>query len=136
MTGRRLVVWYNTHCPICNGGIDWQRNKLLPAVRAGHISFRDINERPYALVPYGASFDDVRRRLHATDEAGKLIVGADVAIAIWRITPGEGFLAKLFGNPLMLPVTRFVYDRFADLLFAWNRRREQLVTADKPDIGG
>ena len=54
MTGRRLVVWYNTHCPICNGGIDWQRNKLLPAVRAGYISFRDINERPYALVPYGA----------------------------------------------------------------------------------
>ena len=47
--------------------------------------------------------------------------GADVAIAIWRVTPGEGFLAKLFGNPLMLPVTRFAYDRFADLLFAWNR---------------
>jgi predicted DCC family thiol-disulfide oxidoreductase YuxK len=22
----------------------------------------------------------------------------------------------------MLPVTRFVYDRFADLLYAWNRR--------------
>jgi predicted DCC family thiol-disulfide oxidoreductase YuxK len=135
MTGRRLVVWYNTHCPICNGGIELQRNKLLPAVRAGHISFRDINERPYALVPYGASFDDVRRRLHATDEAGKLIVGVDVAIAIWRVTPGEGFLATLFGNPLMLPVTRFAYDRFADLLFAWNKRREQFVTADKTDVG-
>ena len=78
----------------------------------------------------------MRRRLHATDETGKLIVGADVAIAIWRITPGESFLAKLFGNPLMLPVTRFAYDRFADLLFAWNKRREHLVTADKPDIGG
>jgi len=23
----------------------------------------------------------------------------------------------------MLPVTRFAYDRFADLLFAWNRRK-------------
>jgi len=65
----------------------------------------------------------VRRRLHATDETGRLIVGADVAVAIWRITAGEGWLASLFGNRLMLPVTRFVYDRFADLLFAWNRRK-------------
>jgi predicted DCC family thiol-disulfide oxidoreductase YuxK len=23
----------------------------------------------------------------------------------------------------VLPITRFVYDRFADLLFAWNRRK-------------
>jgi predicted DCC family thiol-disulfide oxidoreductase YuxK len=92
-------------------------------VRAGQLSFSDINEEPQALAAYGASLDDVRRRLHATDESGRLIVGADVAIAIWRITPGEGWLASLFGNPVILPVTRFSYDRFADLLFAWNRRK-------------
>jgi predicted DCC family thiol-disulfide oxidoreductase YuxK len=117
-----LTVWYNTRCPVCNGGIDWQRNKLLGLVRAGDIVFDDINERPDALAAYGASLDDVRRRLHATDDNGRLIVGADVAIAIWRATPGEAWLATLFGNRLMLPVTRFFYDRFADLLFAWNKR--------------
>ena len=118
-----LTVWYNTRCPVCNGGIDWQRNKLLAAVRAGRIAFRDINEQPDALASYGASLDDVRRRLHATDETGRLIVGADVAIAIWQMTPGESWLATLLGNRLMLPVTRFGYDRFADMLFAWNKRR-------------
>jgi predicted DCC family thiol-disulfide oxidoreductase YuxK len=123
MTEPRLIVWYNTRCPVCDAGIDWQRNKLLAAVRAGQLSFFDINEQPLALAAFGASLDDVRRRLHATDESGRLIVGADVAIAIWRITPGEGWLASLFGNPVMLPVTRFAYDRFADLLFAWNRRK-------------
>jgi predicted DCC family thiol-disulfide oxidoreductase YuxK len=123
MPGHLLVVWYNTRCPVCNGGIDWQRNKLVAAVRAGHIAFKDINETPDALAAYGVSLDDVRRRLHATDEAGNLIVGADVALAVWRATPGEGWLATLFGNPLVLPVTRFFYDRFADLLFAWNRRK-------------
>jgi predicted DCC family thiol-disulfide oxidoreductase YuxK len=121
MAGHHLIVWYNTRCPVCNAGIDWQRNKLLAAVRAGHISFRDINDEPAALAAYGASLDDVRRRLHATDESGRLIVGADVMIAIWLITPGEGWLASLFGNPVMRPVMRFGYDRFADLLFAWNR---------------
>jgi len=123
MSNPYLTVWYNTRCPVCNGGIDWQRNKLLAAVRAGRIAFRDINEQPDALASYGASLDDVRRRLHATDETGRLIVGADVAIAIWQMTPGEGWLATLLGNRLMLPVTRFGYDCFADMLFAWNKRK-------------
>ena len=107
--------------PVCDAGIDWQRNKLLALVRAGTVELRDINEQPDALAHFGASLDDIRRRLHATDEAGRLVVGADVAIAPWRLTPGEGWLAALFGNRVALPVTRFVYDRLADLLFAWNK---------------
>jgi len=116
-----LIVWYNTRCPVCNGGIDWQRNKLLAAVRAGEIAFEDINEQPDALAAYGVALDDVRRRLHATDAQGRLIVGADVAIAVWRATPGQSWIAVLLGNRVMLPLTRFSYDRFADLLFAWNK---------------
>lgn len=41
---------------------------------------------------------------------------------MWQITPGEGWLASLFGNRLTLPVTRFFYDRY--VLFAWNRLKE------------
>jgi len=119
----RLVVWYNTRCPVCDAGINRQRNKLIATVESGAIEFRDINLAPQALASYDASLEDVRRRLHATDETGRLIVGADVAIAVWRATPGEGWLAALFGNPLTAPITRFVYDRFADLLYAWNRRK-------------
>jgi len=125
MPTHHLTVWYNTRCPVCNGGIDWQRNKLLALVRTGAVEFKDINEQPDALARYGAGLDDVRRRLHATDETGGLIVGADVAIALWRLTPGEGWLATLFGNRVMLPFTRFFYDRFAGLLFAWNKRKER-----------
>jgi predicted DCC family thiol-disulfide oxidoreductase YuxK len=123
MVQPHLVVWYNTRCPVCDAGIDRQRNKLIAAVEAGTIEFRDINLEPQALAAYGASLEDVRRRLHATDDAGRLVVGADVAIAVWRVTPGERWLAALLGNPLVRPVTRLVYDRFADLLYAWNRRK-------------
>jgi predicted DCC family thiol-disulfide oxidoreductase YuxK len=122
-TNPHLTVWYNARCPVCNGGIDWQRNRLLAAVRSGAVEFKDINEQPDALARYGATLDDIRRRLHATDEAGRLIVGADVAVALWRMTPGQGWLAALFGNRVMVPFTRFFYDRFADWLFAWNRRK-------------
>jgi len=119
----RLVVWYNTRCPVCDFGINRQRKKLMDAIKFGGIAFHDINLAPDALAKYGASLEDVRRRLHATDETGRLVVGADVAIAIWRATPGERWLAALLGNPVIRPITRFVYDRFADGLYAWNRRK-------------
>ena len=123
MGSPRLTVWYNTRCPVCDAGIDRQRNRLLAAVKAGAIAFRDINLEPEALAAYGASLEDIRRRLHATDQDGHLLVGADVAIAAWQLTPGEGWLAALLGNALVRPITRFAYDRFADLLYAWNRRQ-------------
>ncbi|MDX8500205.1 DCC1-like thiol-disulfide oxidoreductase family protein [Mesorhizobium sp. VK4C] len=123
MSKPRLTVWYNTRCPVCDAGIRRQRRRLIEAVKAGRVEFRDINFEPTALAGYGASLEDVRRRLHATDAGGRLLVGADVAIAVWRMTPGEGWLATLFGNPVALPLTRFAYDRFADLLYACNRRQ-------------
>ncbi len=121
MPSPHLTVWYNTRCPVCDAGIDWQRNKLLALVRSGRVAFRDINEQPEALAAHGAGLDDVRRRLHATDEEGRLITGADVALLLWKLTPGEGWLATLLGNPVIRPLTRFGYDRFADVLFAWNK---------------
>ncbi|HEY1544135.1 MAG TPA: DCC1-like thiol-disulfide oxidoreductase family protein [Xanthobacteraceae bacterium] len=123
MSAPEITVWYNTRCPVCDAGIDRQRNTLLAAVRAGTIAFRDINREPEALAAYGASLDDVRRRLHATDAQGRLLVGADVAIAVWRLTPGEGWLGALAGSAVVRPFARFVYDRFADLLYAWNKRK-------------
>jgi predicted DCC family thiol-disulfide oxidoreductase YuxK len=123
MSTPHLTVWYNTRCPVCDAGIDRQRNKLLATVQAGLIEFRDINLEPDALAGHGATIEDVRRRLHATEATGRLLVGADVAIAVWQLTPGERWLAALAGNPLARPVTRLVYDRFADLLYAWNRRK-------------
>jgi len=67
-----LTVFYNTKCPVCNAGINHQKNRLLRAVRAGAIDFQDINLHPEALAPYGATLEDIRRRLHATDPSGTL----------------------------------------------------------------
>ncbi|MEM1046656.1 MAG: DCC1-like thiol-disulfide oxidoreductase family protein [Pseudomonadota bacterium] len=123
MTSPPLTVWYNTRCPVCNAGISWQNRRLVAAARSGAIVFRDINLEPDALARFGASLDDIRRRLHAVDADDRLYVGADCAVEIWRRTPGDKWLAALVGAPGIRAVARFVYDRFADLLFAWNRRK-------------
>ena len=121
MSGPLLTVWYNTRCPVCDAGI--RRQKRIEAARTGRIAFRDINLEPEALAAFGVTLEDVRRRLHALDQHGRLLVGADVALAVWRATPGEGWMATLLGNPISLPFARFGYDRFADLLYRWNRRK-------------
>ena len=56
------------------------------------------------------------------DEQGRLLVGADVAIAVWAMTPGRRWLAWLVGLPGIRQVARWSYNRFADRLFAWNKR--------------
>jgi predicted DCC family thiol-disulfide oxidoreductase YuxK len=123
VTDPDLTVWYNTKCPVCDAGIAWEKNRLARAVRTGVIAFRDINLEPEALARFGASLDDVRRRLHAVDAAGRLHVGADCAIEIWRRTPGYAWLGHLLALPVIRPIARVAYDRFADWLFAWNKSR-------------
>jgi predicted DCC family thiol-disulfide oxidoreductase YuxK len=118
----QLTVWYNTRCPVCNAGINRQRSRLVRTARAGAIEFRDIGEQPNALLGFGAGVEDVRRRLHAVDSEGRLYVGIDCAIEIWRRTPGDVWLARIAGLPWLRNIARFGYDRFADLLYAWNRR--------------
>jgi predicted DCC family thiol-disulfide oxidoreductase YuxK len=119
----KLTVWYNTKCPVCNAGIEWQRRRLLRAVQAGAIEFRDINLEPDALSRFGAGIEDVRRRLHAVDAEGRLHIGADCAIEIWRRTPGDAWFGRMLDLPAIHQTARFVYDRFADLLYGWNRRK-------------
>jgi predicted DCC family thiol-disulfide oxidoreductase YuxK len=122
----KLTVWYNSKCPVCNAGIDWQRNRLVQAARAGAIEFRDINAEPDALP--GIGVEDIRRRLHGRDAAGQLFVGFACAVEIWRRTPGDGWLAWI--GDRAGPAGRFGYDRFADFLYAWNLRRGHWLKAD------
>lgn len=119
----RLTVWYNTKCPVCDAGINWQKDRLVQAVKSGEIEFRDINLEPEALSVFGADIEDIRRRLHGLDANGRLFVGADCAIEIWRRTPGDRWLASFLGLPVLRQMTGFAYDRFADFLYAWNRRK-------------
>jgi predicted DCC family thiol-disulfide oxidoreductase YuxK len=119
----QLTVWYNTKCPVCTAGVDWQRNRLVRAARAGIIEFRDINLEPDALARFGAGLEDIRRRLHAVDAEGRLHIGADCAIAVWQATPGHTWFGNLVAVPGIRQIVRFSYDRFADMLYAWNRRK-------------
>ena len=130
-----LTVWHNTKCPVCEAGISRQRERLRAAVAAGEIEFRDINLEPEALKAYGASVDDVRRRLHAVDRTGALLVGADVVVAVWRATPGEAWLATLFGAPGAIWLTRSRLRSICRSAVGLEQARGAMVTNPSPREG-
>jgi predicted DCC family thiol-disulfide oxidoreductase YuxK len=117
----KLTVWYNTKCPVCDAGINWQKSRLVRATRSGAIEFRDINLEPDVLAAQGASIEAIRRRLHGRDADGTLFAGIDCVAAIWVRTPGTMRAGRLLGLPVVRPIAGFGYDRFADALYAWNR---------------
>jgi predicted DCC family thiol-disulfide oxidoreductase YuxK len=102
--------------PASPGGATGSSERPAPAPSGSATS-------PDALASFGAGVEDVRRRLHAVDADGRLYVGADCAIAIWLRTPGDDvWLGRLLGLPVIHQVGRDACDRFADVLYARNRR--------------
>jgi len=119
----KLTVFYNTKCPVCDAGINSQHDKLVQLVKSGKVEFLDINLEPDALAAFGCGLEDIRKKLHALDGQGQLLVGADVAIAMWAITPGQKWFGKFAGSKLVRPVARISYNILAHFLYKWNLRR-------------
>jgi predicted DCC family thiol-disulfide oxidoreductase YuxK len=120
MRARR--VYYNSACPVCRAGVDNQRGKMRATGTGSDIEWCDIARHPEALDGLGVSVDEVRRKLYVEDEQGKLHIGADAFSALWLETPGRRWLGRLMALPGLSRLARWAYDRFADALYAWNRR--------------
>jgi predicted DCC family thiol-disulfide oxidoreductase YuxK len=117
-------LYYNSACPVCRTGIERQRATMDAMLPEGSdtILWCDIAATPEAATEIDRSVDQIRHSLHMVDGAGRLLVGADVAIAVWTMTPGRRWLGWLVGLPGIRQVARWGYNRFADRLFAWNKR--------------
>jgi len=117
----RLKVYYNGACPVCNAGIEGQKERMAGC--PVEVDWIDIHRRPEAVKEIGATQEFVRERLHVVDEKGELRVGAEAFGALWRRTPGQGRLANVVAFPGLRLVARWAYNAFAAALYAWNRAR-------------
>ena len=48
-----LTVWYNTKCPVCTAGIEWQHRRLVRAARAGVNGGVKVGQRDQATLRHG-----------------------------------------------------------------------------------
>ena len=117
---RQFVTLYNGSCPICSLEIGQYRRYC--ETRDAPLAWVDISREDAWLTRLNLSRDEAKRRLHVLDEDGRLHVGLDAFLALWRRMPRYHLLAKFAGAKPIRPVAAWVYDHIlAPALFAWNK---------------
>ncbi|MDP1557614.1 MAG: DUF393 domain-containing protein [Nitrosomonas sp.] len=116
-------VYYNSACPVCNAGIKDQRQRM-ESCGIKDIEWVDVHNNPDAVSEVGSSLEQVRERLYFKDTNGVLNIGADAFIHLWLQTPGQRWLGRLFQLPIIKQIFHFSYNRFARLLYRWNRAKK------------
>ena len=108
-------MYFDGGCPLCRKEVaHYQRRD-----RDERVRWVDISREPEALAPLGVDLATAMRRLHATDEHGRLVIGVAAFVAIWRQLPGYRHLARAVTTLRLTPLLDWGYARFA----AWRLRR-------------
>jgi predicted DCC family thiol-disulfide oxidoreductase YuxK len=116
-TEKPVTVFYNSACPVCDAGIENQKNKM----QGCSVVWVDIHRDPSAAKELGSDLELVRERLHVKDGTGRIIVGAAALVLLWGKTPTQKWLKYLMQWPLMLWIADACYNKFAKILYRWNR---------------
>jgi predicted DCC family thiol-disulfide oxidoreductase YuxK len=117
MPNTPLQVLYNGACPICAAGIRHQQGQLT----ACEVQWDNVHADPGITPALGLELEAVRERLHVRDAQGRLHIGVDAFIALWRVTPGQRWRAELLACTRWLAAP--LYNVIARRLYRWNLRR-------------
>jgi predicted DCC family thiol-disulfide oxidoreductase YuxK len=117
----KVKVYYNSACPVCKAGIEGQQRRMEAC--SVEVAWIDIHQDAQAVNEIGVRRELVRERLHVVDEEGNVRVGADAFEALWRHTPSQQWFAGILRMPVIRPLARWLYNRFAAALYARNRSK-------------
>ena len=121
-----IRVFYDGKCGLCRREIEHYQ-RIAPE---GVFDWVDITVDASALARLGVAYADGLKLLHAQDLQGKLHVGPDAFILIWRQIPRLRILALIVGAGFIRPVADRAYRIFA----AWRfKRLAHCQTAVKVD---
>jgi predicted DCC family thiol-disulfide oxidoreductase YuxK len=116
----KMKIYYNSACPVCKAGIEGQMEKGSRC----EIQWTDIHKNNELVAEVEAELEFVRKRLHVLDENGKLNVGFDAFLAIWKTSPTESWKAVIFGLPVIKQLCGLSYNVFAAALYKWNKLKK------------
>lgn len=118
MTDReKIKVYYNSACPVCNYGINRQKERMGGC----DVDWLDVHNNIESRKEISADLEFIRERLHAIDENGSVKVGIDAFITIWKRSPGEHWKASIISLPVIKQIATVSYNIFARILYKWNR---------------
>jgi predicted DCC family thiol-disulfide oxidoreductase YuxK len=108
-----ISVFYDGKCGLCSKEINHYR-KIAPE---GVFDWRDITISADDLKQHGISVSEGLKLLHAMDNNGRLHVGVDAFILIWKQLRRWKVLAYIVSLPIIRQIVNVTYRAFANWRF-------------------
>lgn len=121
-----ITIFYDGKCGLCAKEINYYR-RIAPI---GIFNWQDITESDDELKKEGISLSEGLRLLHAKDNQGRIHIGVDTFILIWKQLKWWRNLAFFVGLPIIYQVADFLYRYFANWRF---KRLKHCQLAKKKD---
>ena len=109
-----VTIYFDGKCGLCSREITYYQ-KIVPD---GVFEWADIAHDPGPLIALDIEQADALRRLHGVDDEGRLHIGVDAFLLIWRELSYWHYLGLIVGLPGVRQITGFLYNRFADYRFS------------------
>lgn len=121
-----ITVFYDGKCGLCSKEINHYRS-IAPD---GIFDWQDITKSANGLAKEGISLAEGLRLLHAKDDAGRMHVGVDAFILIWKQLKRWRVLSVVVALPVVRQIADMVYRAFANWRF---KRLKHCQLAAKQD---
>ena len=108
------TIFFDGKCGLCSREIKYYKK----IAQENKFRWLDIASDPAPLKPFKISQADGLRRLHGLDAEGRLHIGVDAFLLIWRELPYWRGLGIFVGLPGIRHFAQLAYNRFADYRFA------------------
>ena len=112
---RKIIIFYDSKCSICTKEINYYRSITSEQT----FIWSDLHSDTKLLKEYRLDFSQALLMLHAIDENGRVHIGVDAFILIWRNIPRFKLLAKVIKAPGIYQLSNIGYRYFAN----WRFRR-------------
>jgi predicted DCC family thiol-disulfide oxidoreductase YuxK len=108
-----ITVFYDGKCSLCSKEINYYR-KIAPNYV---FEWKDITNSADDLKKHNISASEGLKLLHAIDENGRLHIGVDAFILIWKKLQYWKVLAYMTSLPAIRQIANIIYQVFADWRF-------------------
>ena len=112
-----MKVFFNNSCKICRAEINIYKKESVD-----NLNWVDITNNKNAEIETKKSDKQLLRRLHV-EENGKIYVGIDAFLLIWKKIPKYRFLYKFFKIPIIYQLFYVGYEIVAFFLYLKNRHQ-------------
>ena len=112
-----MKVFFNNSCKICRAEINIYKKENIE-----NLNWIDITKNTNAELETKKTDQELLRRLHV-EQDGKIYVGIDAFLLIWKNIPKYKFLYKFFKLPVIYQLFYVGYEIVAFFLYLKNRHQ-------------